>query len=245
VLKNPPLCRQVADALLEFGLHGTALRFYKPLEEIPEENSASLHIQMGKCFQNQKLEDEAEQSFQEAIRLDDSDTDARELLAKLYDGRGEEKPAFDLINQVIERKRLQQPETEIPTVQGKRGRKANQTKDPSKSCFRVPTQPRNKPPGISAQLTTQHLEAQYYAFKTKLEGMRNDDAEATKTWMEAAQKLTNDFRNVTSFYPLSNRYLKFTGYGAGERIAAQTPLNSDLSVMADRLSKSWFVFYHS
>jgi general transcription factor 3C polypeptide 3 (transcription factor C subunit 4) len=239
VLNNPSVCRQVADALVEFDLHVTALRFYKPLQEIPEENTASLHIQMGKCFLTQKLEDEADRSFKEAIRLDDSDTDARELLAKLHEGRGEEKSAFDLINQVIERKRLQQPETDIPTTaQRKRGRKANQTKGPSNNHFRVPTRPRNKPTGISAQLTTQHLEAQYYAFKTELEGMRNGDAEATKTWTTAAQKLIDDFRNVTSFYPSSNRHLKFTGYGASERMAAQTPLNSDLSIMADRLSKS-------
>ncbi|TVY19441.1 Transcription factor tau subunit sfc4 [Lachnellula arida] len=214
VANNPSLCRKVADAFVDFGLYGSALRFYKPLKEIAEENTASLNIQMGKCFLEQKFEDEAEERFKEAIRLDDSDTEARELLASIYDERGEEKSAFDLINQVCERKRLQEPEPDLsrPTPQRKQ------------------RMPRIKLASASERMTLEILEAQCHTIKTKLEGMRNGEAEATKMWIAAAQNLTQEFRNVTTFYPLSDRSSKARVYEAG-----------DLASMADRLSQSWSI----
>lgn len=208
---NPSLCRKVADAFSDFSLHGSALRFYKPLKEIVEENTASLNIQMGKSFLKEKFEDEAEERFKEAIRLDDSDTEARELLASIYDARGEEKSAFDLVNQVCERKRLQEPEPDLPRPPPERKKRRHRIKLASPSV----------------RMTPEILEAQCHTIKTKLEGMRNGDAEATKMWIAAAQLLTQEFRNVPSFYP-SDRSSMARVYGVG-----------DLSLMAARLSQSW------
>lgn len=247
VKNNPSLCRNVADALLDSDLHDTALRFYKPLLEIPEENDASLHVQVGKCFLHQKLEDEAVKSFKKAILLDDSDTEARGLLVKIYDERKEDKPAFDLINQILERKRLQlneselKPDTEVATAPRKRPsrrKKKTEIEEFSEDHPFLPNKVLNKPPGITELATKQQLEAQYHVFESELEGMRNGNAEATETWMNAAQKLTDDFRSVSSLYPSDNN--QPSGLLPSEDVVAQSPLDAELSIIADHLSECQF-----
>jgi general transcription factor 3C polypeptide 3 (transcription factor C subunit 4) len=38
------------------------------------------------------------------------------------------------------------------------------------------------------------------------------------------------------FYPL-DKYIKFLGYSGGSRLEAETPLDQDLTAMAERLSR--------
>jgi general transcription factor 3C polypeptide 3 (transcription factor C subunit 4) len=70
--------------------------------------------------------------------------------------------------------------------------------------------------------------------------MRSGDAASTEAWMDAARDLTDDFRGFKTFYPL-DKYIRFLGYSGDSRIAAETPLDIDLTAMAERLSRglSW------
>jgi general transcription factor 3C polypeptide 3 (transcription factor C subunit 4) len=57
----------------------------------------------------------------------------------------------------------------------------------------------------------------------------------TPGW-SAARDLTDDFRSFKKFYPL-DKYIKFLGYSGGSRLEAETPLDQDLTAMAERLSR--------
>jgi general transcription factor 3C polypeptide 3 (transcription factor C subunit 4) len=206
-------------------LYDTALKFYTPLKAIKEENTTSLHMQIGKCFLGQNLAREAEASLMYAIRLDDSDTDARTLLARLYEERGDEELALEVISQILDL-------TLKPTTQRKRKpyRKRTARLPPSAS-----TSTRERPTRMEGEIPS--FETHYLALETELEGMRSGDVEATETWMAAAEEFTDAFRGVRKFYSW-DKYLEFTGYSGEELKEAQTSLPTDLSVIADRLSKS-------
>jgi len=196
-----------------------------PLKAIEKENTASLHTQIGKCFLGQNLAQEAEASLLNAIRLNESDTDARTLLAKLYEERGDDELAFEVIRQVIEC-------TLMPTT----GRKRKNFNSRTTVLLSVPsTTAHERPAQVEVEATS--FESHQLALQTELEGMRNGDVQATKAWMAAAQEFTDEFRSVRRFYPW-DKYLEFTGYSEEKIKEAQMTLPSDLSAMADRLSKS-------
>lgn len=70
-------------------------------------------------------------------------------------------------------------------------------------------------------------------------GMRNQERPATYAWLEAAKALTDDFRSCKAFYPW-DKYIKFLGYSGESALDAATPLDTDLSEIADRLAKSMY-----
>jgi general transcription factor 3C polypeptide 3 (transcription factor C subunit 4) len=83
----------------------------------------------------------------------------------------------------------------------------------------------------------EQLQGQYCTMLNEHEGMRSGNIRATADWMEAARDLTDDFRSFKLFYPW-DKYIKFLGYSSGTRAHAETQLDSDLTDMAERLSRS-------
>lgn len=196
-----------------------------PLKAIEKEDTASLHIQIGKCFLGQNLAREAEASFMHAISLDDSDIDARTLLAEMYEEQGDEELAFEVIRQVLDLTLKPKTGKKRKTY---RRRTANLPSTTSKSF-------RERPARVEGQ--THSFESLYLALQSELQGMRSGDIQAKEIWMAAAEEFTDIFRSVRKFYSWE-KYLEFTGFTGEELKEAQTTLPADLSVMADRLSKS-------
>jgi len=86
---------------------------------------------MGRCFQRDELQVQAEECFQTAIQLDENNIEARMELAKMYESLNEQEQAFIYVNEVMSIKNGQNAK---PVKQRKRGpRKAKEPKEPKRS----------------------------------------------------------------------------------------------------------------
>jgi general transcription factor 3C polypeptide 3 (transcription factor C subunit 4) len=208
---------------------------------------------MGKCFQGSGLGFKAEDCFQMAIQMDDDNVEARMELAKMYEHLGEQEQAFIYVNEVMSIKRSQNTRYRPGRKLGRKQDRidgpqegSNETKsDLSMMPTRIPrtykprrlADPAEKLKDETAR--AEQLQSQYYIMRKEHQGMRNGDGRATNDWMDAARDLTDDFRSFKLFYPW-DKYVKFLGYTGGTRALAETPLDSDLTAMAERLSRSSF-----
>lgn len=240
---------QVARKFLELDLFQHALTFYQALKRHPSLVTPSLYVEMGKCFHGSRLDFKAEDCFQMAIQIDQVNIDARMGLANLYEQMGEQEQAFIYVNEVMSIKRAQNqtvrlrpgpkpgskrlkfsdlvPKPELPAMPtGRRAYKPLRLADPVEKLKEEVAR-------------AEQLQSQYYAMRVELQGMRDGDAKSKSAWMEAARDLTDDFRSFKTFYPW-DKYVKFLGYSDGTRAMAETPLDTDLTEMADRLSRSLF-----
>ena len=104
------LYRPIADRLRDVQLYQDALMFYRPLKQVPEENTGDLYLQMGFCFLGDKLQAEAEECFLAAIRLDENNIEARVQLAKLYETLNEQEQAFFYANEALSLRRILNPD---------------------------------------------------------------------------------------------------------------------------------------
>jgi general transcription factor 3C polypeptide 3 (transcription factor C subunit 4) len=252
-LEYSDLYLQVAPKLLEAGLYQDALAFYQSLKRHPSLVTPLLYIEMGKCFQGSGLGFKAEDCFQMAIQMDDDNVEARMELAKMYEHLGEQEQAFIYVNEVMSIKRSQNTRYRPGRKLGRKQDRidgpqegSNETKsDLSMMPTRIPrtykprrlADPAEKLKDETAR--AEQLQSQYYIMRKEHQGMRNGDGRATNDWMDAARDLTDDFRSFKLFYPW-DKYVKFLGYTGGTRALAETPLDSDLTAMAERLSRSSF-----
>jgi general transcription factor 3C polypeptide 3 (transcription factor C subunit 4) len=250
ILEYPDLYLEVANRLLETGLYQNALAFYQPLKRIPEQVTAPLYLQMGRCFQGNGVDFKAEECFQTAIQIDENNIEARMELAKMYEELGEQEQAFIYVNEAMSIKRSQ--DQRILPASKPRRKRSRIDGPPSSSNAQdsvTPTRgPRTYKPRRLADpveklkeetARAEQLRSQYYAMRKEHQGMRNGDARSTNSWMEAARDLTDDFRSFKTFYPW-DKYVRFLGYTGDARLQAETSLDSDLTAMAERLSRSLF-----
>ena len=252
-LEYSELYLQVAPKLLEAGLYQDSLAFYLALKRHPSLVTPSLYIAMGKCFLGDRLDFKAEDCFQTAIQMDDDNIEARMELAKMYELVGEQEQAFIYVNEVMSIKRSQNTRLRPGQKLGRRrARIDGPPSEPSEPQTdgsimdnRVPRTYKTRRLAAPAEKQIQEaaraeqLQAQYYTMRTEHEGMRHGEARATNEWMDAARDLTDDFRSFKAFYPW-DKYVKFLGYTGGSRAQAETSLDSDLTAMAERLSRSLF-----
>lgn len=251
VLEYSDLYLKVAPKLLEAGLYQNALIFYQCLKQHPSLVTSKLYIEMGRCFQGSGLGFKAEDCFQMAIQIDEDSIDARMELAKMYEQLGEQEQALICVNEVMSIKRSQNTIVHPGSKSG-RGRSRIDDPQPAPNLPRpqlsvMPTRgPRAYKPRRLVDpveklkdetARAEQLQSQYYTIRKEHQGMRNGDIASTNSWMEAARDLTDDFRSFKTFYPW-DKYVKFLGYTGGDRLQAETSLDSDLTAMAARLSRS-------
>lgn len=226
--------RPIADQFYNAGLYQEALRYYQSLAKIPEELDSSLYTEIGKCYVNLKKDSEAEEYFISALREDNDSIDARMELAKMFERLGRMEEAFNLVNQAMHLRRTKhlsgeiQAEASGKNIEPKRrkAKKSRQTKSKaSKNSIYMDEVTR-----------AEHLKAQLQVLKQELDGMRSGNPQSLFSWMAAAKDLTDDFRGFKTFYPW-DKFIKFIGYSGNSRILAETSLDSDLTAMAERLSK--------
>lgn len=244
---------QVAPKLLEAELYENALEFYESLKRYPDLVTPTLYIEMGKCFQGSGLSFKAEDCFQMAIQIDEDNVEARMELATMYEKLGEQEQAFIYVNEIMSIKRSQNSKNRPGLKFGrKRDRMGGPQPEPNKpnpDLGMMPTSmPRKFKPRRLADPAeklkdensrAEQLQSQYYTMRKEHQGMRNGDLRATNEWIDAARDLTDDFRSFKLFYPW-DKYVKFLGYTGGTRAQAETSLDSDLTAMAERLSRSLF-----
>ncbi|RFU27016.1 hypothetical protein B7463_g9320, partial [Scytalidium lignicola] len=239
VLDYPDLFREAADQLLASDLHRNALTFYEPLIKVAGHADALLQVQLGTCYFRISMKQQAEECFQTAIQIDENNIEARIQLAKLYEELNEQKQAFIFVNEVMSLRRAQGlASSEVEA--GVEGSQSNaqylmKDKQPRKSQYK-PRRLANPVDRLKDEAArSEQLHTQYLIMQAKRSQMRDGDEEAMQSWMDAAGDLINDFRSCKTFYPW-DKYVHFLGYSRDSRLQAQTPLDSDISAMADRLS---------
>jgi general transcription factor 3C polypeptide 3 (transcription factor C subunit 4) len=241
IFDYPDLFREVADQLRQAGLYQQALTFYQPLQQVPEQALASLHLQMGKCYLGGKLNRQAEECFQTAIQIDENNIDARIQLAKMYEALNEQQQAFIFVNEILSLRKTQDPRApqERPKVGGSQMKENSFM--PTKSEQRSYYKPRRLVDSTERQneeaARAKRLQEQYAIMRMEHGGMRDGHDGSTRAWMEAARDLIDDFRGFKTFYPW-DKYAHFLGYTGNARLQAETPLDKDLVAMANRLSQS-------
>lgn len=239
VVDYPQLVRQVADALFEASLYQRALEFYQPLELLPEQVDASLHVQMGKCYLGLKSNNQAEECFQTAIQVDDTEIEARMQLARLYEELNEQQQAFIFVNEVISLRRYKRPPATPPGLNAEELPEVQPLM--SSTVPRALYMPRRLADPAERrkeeQARAEQLQTQYSIMRKEHDKMRAGNTTSLDLWMEAAKELIDDFRGFKTFYPW-DKYVRFLGYTGDARLQAETALDTDLTAMADRLSQS-------
>ncbi|KAI5295776.1 transcription factor TFIIIC subunit tfc4 [Ascosphaera acerosa] len=93
---------EAGDALREAGLHRAALRFYKPVQQLPQCADTNLFLSMAKCHSGLGEMDVAENCYLTVVEYDDNNVEARAGLAKFYDKLGMAEQAVKFASEVIE-----------------------------------------------------------------------------------------------------------------------------------------------
>lgn len=232
-LDHTHLLRPIADHFRDAGFYQDALSYYLPLTKMSDEVDSCLLIELGRCHIHLNNDDEAQKYFVAALQEDNDNIDARMELAKMFEKQGRMEEAFSLVNQAMRLRQTAQPNENNAGENGndnehrrRRSRKPRHTnsKNPKNSVY------------MDEVTKAEHLKAQLHILTQELERMRAGIPESLSSWMAAAKDLTDDFRGFKTFYPW-DKFIKFIGYSGNSRILAETPLDSDLSAMAERLSR--------
>ncbi|KAJ8065552.1 hypothetical protein OCU04_006231 [Sclerotinia nivalis] len=242
----PQLFEEVADNLAGKGHNKDALDYYLPLAPGAGAEGASLQLKMGNCWLAEKADQEAELCFQNAVQMEEDNIPARMELARLYERLNEKEQSFMYVNEIIAIRRTQRQVEDsegVPKSFDAAASKKPRRKQTSFASIRRP-QSRYVPRRLlhpaerlkEEAARAEHLQGQYTIMRTELERMRAGDSTATLKWMEAAEDLIDDFRGFKTFYPW-DKYVKFLGYSNDDKFQAETKLETDLTEMADRLSK--------
>jgi general transcription factor 3C polypeptide 3 (transcription factor C subunit 4) len=249
-LDYPHLFLQAGDQLFRSELFDKALSFFEPLTELPEYSDSTLLVKIGRCLLRTQKQAHAEQTFQDAIELDDNNIEARMELAKILEAKNELHKALNLVNEVMLLRRGRykgHADDDDDYDDGDEDHSREEGKEKVKRAPRprVPREP--KEPGVEKQVKAnkrlmilskgEELINHYQVFRSEQEGMKSGNSVATTAWLEAAKALTDDFRSCKAFYPW-DKYIKFMGYSGDSVLHAATPLDADLTAIADRLSKS-------
>ncbi|ESZ97604.1 hypothetical protein SBOR_2005 [Sclerotinia borealis F-4128] len=242
----PHLFEEVADNLSQKGYHRDALDFYLPLAPGTGTEGASLQFKMGKCWLGEETDKEAELCFQNAVQMEEDNIPARMELARLYERLNEREQSFMYVNEIIAIRRAQR---QLEDAEGEtKSFDAESSKKPRKKHVSFASIRRPQSRYVPRRLLdpaerlkeeaarAEHLQSQYSTMKAELERMRAGESTATHMWMEAAEDLIDDFRGFKTFYPW-DKYVKFLGYSHDDKFQAETKLETDLTEMADRLSK--------
>lgn len=237
VVEFEDLFYESADSLQTAGLYKEALVFYKALQR--DDGDASLLLKMGGCYLQIKQNRQAEDCFQTAIQVDDSNVEARILLAKLYEDLDEQEHAFVYINEIMnlrkqtKKQKPRQRKDDSASVENKLF-----PKSASKSYYKPKRVVDPAERQRQEDSKSERLQEQYNIMRQERDEMRAGNHGASQAWMDAADELVTDFRGFKSFYPW-DKYIRFLGYtGKGQQETGAPALDVDIAAMADRISSS-------
>jgi general transcription factor 3C polypeptide 3 (transcription factor C subunit 4) len=232
------LFRIVADHLHEMKFYKDAFDFYRNSRDLSDQIDGSVLVQMGKCSLHVEDDQQAEECFQGAVRLDGEDIDARIELARMYERMRKPEQAFHHLNEVMLLRRRQDIRTFREPLEGIEGGNTEKTSTKESTRRRYRSRQETKK-HLTQASQAEHLQSQYFILEKESEAMRSGNAASIDAWMDAARDLTDDFRGFKRFFPL-DKYIKFLGYSGDSRVEAETSLDLDLTAMAERLSRGLF-----
>lgn len=196
-------------------------------------------IEIGKCFLNLGANSDAEKHFIAALQEDNDNIDARMELAKLFERLGKMEEAFNLVNQAMQLRRTKH------SGEGRSGDGSKNTEPKRRKTRKSKSNSKSKTSVYMDEVTkAEHLKAQFQILTKEADGMRSGNPQSLFPWMAAAKDLSDDFRGFKTFYPW-DKFIKFIGYSGNSRILAETPLDSDLTAMAERLSRGTVITIHN
>jgi general transcription factor 3C polypeptide 3 (transcription factor C subunit 4) len=201
-------------------------------------------VQIGKCCIAIKMNKEAEVYFQTALEIDERNIPALMELARLYEEMNEHEEAYKVVRKILA---IQEGYTERPSRRVRSFKKRKQIQESSpklKRAYKTRSRPRRLADPEERRREEAsiagHLQDQFATVLKEREQMREGDSDSTMLWMEAAEDLIDDFRGFKLFYPWEN-YMRFIGYSVTSRRKAETKLEMDMTVMADRLTQRQYL----
>ncbi|GAM87484.1 hypothetical protein ANO11243_055090 [Dothideomycetidae sp. 11243] len=102
VVGTADLVRDVADALKAKTKYDEALRFYEPLQNVPEMLDVSYYMDLATCYVELGRLSDAEDCYTIVVENNSLHWEARVALAKIYEDQGRRNEALPLIRAVVE-----------------------------------------------------------------------------------------------------------------------------------------------
>ncbi|KAL8847185.1 MAG: hypothetical protein Q9221_007764 [Calogaya cf. arnoldii] len=190
----PDLFRDVADALRDTGLYHEALRYYEPLQEMPDFVDTSYYADMAACYKAVGLETEAGACYRIIAGLEKDQSEKTTMMAGMEVDRSAKNEA---------------------TTASSLG-KDTTSRVPATLAMLIShrSKQRTRPPDLNkelhARLKEETARTLYGQTQELLVQAREDDPNAIIQWMAISQELVEDFQTHRGFYP-SDKGLKVYG----------------------------------
>lgn len=94
------LFRDAANACREYGVHAEAVKFYEPLQGVPDVLDTEYYLSLGASYEALERDEDAEDCYRQIIDNDDQAVEPRIRLAKIMERQGRIHEAVPLINRV-------------------------------------------------------------------------------------------------------------------------------------------------
>ncbi|KAL8929626.1 MAG: hypothetical protein Q9172_000422 [Xanthocarpia lactea] len=190
----PDLFRDAADALRGTGNYHEALRYYEPLQEVPEFVDTSYYADMAACYRAVGRETEADNCYRIIASLEKDQTDKTTTLA------GMESDVMDM---------------DESTTAGSSGKAATSRVPPALAMLishrsKQRTRRSDLDKELRARFQEETTRALYAQSQAILDQARKENPEAIAQWMAISQELVDDFQAHRGFFP-SDKGLKVYG----------------------------------
>jgi general transcription factor 3C polypeptide 3 (transcription factor C subunit 4) len=244
--EHPDLFRDIGDALRNAGLHQEALRYYEPLQKGPDGLDSRFTFDIAICYQALGRDSDVRRSIQ-ALKNTARDANFYIGLAKLYQSQGKDSEMWHLINQLKRMGKSEMirkaglpvhrdgaanisSEPSSPSVSPRSasaGRGDSMLRELRKSAGPARAkQKRKQKRQRDGQLKDGAVRAIYESVTALQPAVDAGDREAAAEWLCLANRMFEDFRNQSLFFP-RDKSTKFTGFNKWKRTVT-LPANEDL-----------------
>ncbi|KAL8651816.1 MAG: hypothetical protein Q9226_004535 [Calogaya cf. arnoldii] len=194
----PDLFRDVADALRDTGLYHEALRYYEPLQEMPDFVDISYYADMAACYKAVGLETEAGDCYRIFAGLENDQSERTTMMAGMeVDGSAENEATTA---SSLEKHATSRVPATLAMLISHRSKQRTRPPDLNKD--------------LRARLKEETARTLYGQTQELLVQAREDDPNAIVQWMAISQELVEDFQTHRSFFP-SDKGLKVYGLPQG------------------------------
>lgn len=214
----PDLFREVADALRGHGLFEEALKFYEPLQHLPDGRDSSYFTSIAACYEASGLYVKAVECYQTALVHNSKNTDAQVQLAVLCRELGIPNVApVESTDAVSTRTATwqQSKKSNRSTTGGELG-EASTIKRCSLAMIAPRPSFRNSRQSATERTLREKVEERdsftlFTRMETLVEQARAGNADCRAQWMAAAKQLIEAFQSERVFFPYE-KYMRFYGY---------------------------------
>ena len=214
-------------------MYKEALKFYEPLQRLPDHNDSIYFTNLASCYEAGGLYTSAIECYQAALVYDATNTDAQFQLAVLCKERGIPNTAL------VESNDADFAETSV-WQQSKNNKKTtaigylSEVSPTKRSSFTMiaprPSLRNMKQAATERTLRERAKDKDSYALLILMQNLadqvRNGDVDSTSQWMTAAKQLIDTFQAERVFFPY-DKYMRFYGY---TKEARKKSLNSKLEL---------------